>query len=93
LPWRHRVGFLPSAEQGEKASGDDGGGPSNPQWVGLALRRRLGPSLPSGIAIVFHISGRFVFGPSGRALRMRIPAIASLRLTSSASLHLECGRS
>jgi hypothetical protein len=70
-------------------------GPSNPQWVGLALRRGLGPPLPSGLAIAVHTSGDRlkVVGRFGRALTMRMPGIASLLLATSASLHLECGRS
>jgi hypothetical protein len=70
-------------------------GPSNPQWVGLALRRDLGPTLPSGRAIVVHTSGDRldVVGRFGRALPLRMPGIAWLLLTTSTSLHLECGRS
>ena len=70
-------------------------GPSHPQGVSLVLRRGLGPPpLPSGLAIVFATSGPRldVVGRFGRALPMRMIGIASLLLTTSASLHLECGR-
>jgi hypothetical protein len=70
-------------------------GPSHPQWISLVLRRGLGPPLPSDLAIVSHTSGHRLDGVGrfGRALPMRMPGIASLLLTTSASLHLECGGS
>jgi hypothetical protein len=67
-------------------------GPSNPQWVSLALRRRLGLPLPSGVAMVLHISG-YLFaavGPFGRAQAAWLPRIASV-LYKSASPCLEGG--
>jgi hypothetical protein len=53
--------------------------PSNPQWVGLALRRRLDLPLPSGVVMVLRIAG-YLFvaaGPSGRARTVSMPRRAS----------------
>jgi hypothetical protein len=66
--------------------------PSNPQWGGLALCRRLGLSLPSGVAISFCIGG-YLFaaaGPAGRAQTLWMPRVA-LALYMSASPCLEGG--
>jgi hypothetical protein len=66
--------------------------PSNPQWLGLALRRRLGLPLPSGGAMVLRISG-YPFTAAGapeRAQMPWVPRVASA-LSLSASPCLEGG--
>ena len=67
--------------------------PSNPQWVGLALRRPLGLPLPSGLAVVSHISGYLpaIVGSSGRTPTAWMPEIAWVLPNMSASLCLEGG--
>jgi hypothetical protein len=67
-------------------------GPSNPQWVSLALHRRLSLPLPSGVAMVLHISGHLfaAAGPSGHAQTLWMLRVASA-LYMSASLYLEGG--
>jgi hypothetical protein len=58
--------------------------PSNPQWVGPALRRRLLPLL-SGGAMVRRISGcLFVAaGRAGRSQTLRMPLVASAHYLSA----------
>jgi hypothetical protein len=59
--------------------------PSNPHWVGLTLRRRLGLPLPSGGAMVLRISGYPLAagGASGRAQRPWVPRVAWPRYMSA----------